>query len=230
MEHRARDLRVIARPVPARQDPWRGRGRRHPAHQAGSRAAAAPNHIGEAASTMRGTRSRWRAVGAGLAALVLARRSRALPPRGPPARDSDHDGLTNAFEVHRSGTSPTRRDTDRDGISDAREDPDHDGLTQPDRAGGRPRTLAGRTPTATASATGPRTRTPTASRTPASSSPGPTRARPTPTATGRRTATRTPTPTACGRSRTSGPASCPVTPTRTTTASATATRTATATA
>src|SRR4051812_33938213 len=44
-------------------------------------------------------------------------------------RDTDGGGLTNAFEVDRSRTSPTRRDTDRDGIPDGREDPDRDGLT-----------------------------------------------------------------------------------------------------
>ena len=77
---------------------------------------------------MRGTSSRWRAVGAGLAALVLVVLAGA-PSAWAASPDSDHDGLTNAFEIRRSGTSPTRKDTDRDGISDAREDPDHDGLT-----------------------------------------------------------------------------------------------------
>jgi hypothetical protein len=35
--------------------------------------------------------------------------------------DSDHDGLTNWFERHRSHTNPHRRDTDGDGYSDRRE-------------------------------------------------------------------------------------------------------------
>jgi hypothetical protein len=45
------------------------------------------------------------------------------------ATDSDHDGLTNDFERHKSLTSPYRKDTDRDGIPDGREDPDRDTLT-----------------------------------------------------------------------------------------------------
>jgi hypothetical protein len=58
-----------------------------------------------------------------LAALFLAPGS-ALAASG----DRDGDGLTNAFEVNKSHTSPYRKDTDRDGIPDGREDPDHDGL------------------------------------------------------------------------------------------------------
>ena len=62
--------------------------------------------------------------GAMLAGLLL------LPASAAAAtRDTDGDGLTNAFEVNLSKTSPNLKDTDHDGISDAREDPDHDGLT-----------------------------------------------------------------------------------------------------
>jgi hypothetical protein len=43
--------------------------------------------------------------------------------------DSDHDGLSNAWERTWRLTNPGRWDTDRDGVSDGREDPDHDGLT-----------------------------------------------------------------------------------------------------
>lgn len=46
-----------------------------------------------------------------------------------PPVDTDNDGLTDNFEVFRTGTSPTLKDSDGDGISDADADPDHDGLT-----------------------------------------------------------------------------------------------------
>ena len=45
------------------------------------------------------------------------------------ATDSDHDGLTDSFELTRSLTNPHRADTNRNGIPDGLEDPDHDGLT-----------------------------------------------------------------------------------------------------
>ncbi|MFN8623696.1 MAG: SGNH hydrolase domain-containing protein [Chloroflexota bacterium] len=43
------------------------------------------------------------------------------------ARDSDGDGLTDAWEL-RYGLDPRARDTDHDGLHDPSEDPDHDGL------------------------------------------------------------------------------------------------------
>jgi hypothetical protein len=57
------------------------------------------------------------------------------------ATDSDHDGLTNAFERDRSLTSPYRVDSDRDGIRDGAEDPDRDTLTNlgEQRSGTNPR-------------------------------------------------------------------------------------------
>ena len=45
------------------------------------------------------------------------------------ATDSDHDGLTDSFELTRSLTNPHRADTNGNGIPDGLEDPDHDGLT-----------------------------------------------------------------------------------------------------
>ena len=70
-----------------------------------------------------------RALGAAMAALVVG--GLLLVPATAAAAngDGDGDGLTNAFEVNKSRTSPTRKDTDRDGIPDGREDPDGDGLT-----------------------------------------------------------------------------------------------------
>ena len=57
------------------------------------------------------------------------------------ATDSDHDGLTDTFEVTKSHTNPHRADTNRNGVPDGREDPDHDGLTnlQEQTAGTNPR-------------------------------------------------------------------------------------------
>ena len=46
-----------------------------------------------------------------------------------PTTDRDHDGLPDWFEIHKSHTSPTKKDTDHDGISDGSENPDHDALT-----------------------------------------------------------------------------------------------------
>ena len=59
----------------------------------------------------------------------------AMPP------DVDRDGLSNAFELGRSLTSPRLRDTDGDGTRDGAEDPDDDGLTNAaeQAAGSNPR-------------------------------------------------------------------------------------------
>ena len=63
------------------------------------------------------------------AALVAALTGGLLAPAGVTAvTDTDHDGLTDAWERAWKVSSPSRWDTDRDRISDAREDPDHDGL------------------------------------------------------------------------------------------------------
>ena len=72
-------------------------------------------------------RTRWRARSAILAALLIGG---LLAPGSVTAfTDSDHDGLSNAWERTWRLTNPGRWDTDRDGVSDGREDPDHDGLT-----------------------------------------------------------------------------------------------------
>ena len=44
-------------------------------------------------------------------------------------RDTDHDGLSDAFERDVLGTNPHSADSDHDGIRDGIEDPDHDGLS-----------------------------------------------------------------------------------------------------
>jgi hypothetical protein len=55
--------------------------------------------------------------------------------------DSDHDGLSNSFEVGKSLTNPRRADSDRDGIRDGAEDPDRDTLANlgEQRSGTHPR-------------------------------------------------------------------------------------------
>ena len=57
------------------------------------------------------------------------------------ATDTDHDGLTNAFETNKARTNTHRKDTDRDGTADGRENPDHDGLRNlyEQRSGTHPR-------------------------------------------------------------------------------------------
>ncbi len=77
----------------------------------------------------------------GLAALLAIGMLAGLPGPAAAFTDSDHDGLSNHFERHRSHTDPHRKDTDRDGIRDDREDPDHDTLTNlgEQRSGTNPR-------------------------------------------------------------------------------------------
>jgi hypothetical protein len=67
-------------------------------------------------------------MGATAAALVVAGLLLVPAAASASSSDSDGDGLTNAFEVNKSHTSPYRKDSDRDGIPDGREDPDKDGL------------------------------------------------------------------------------------------------------
>ncbi len=43
--------------------------------------------------------------------------------------DSDHDGLSNSFELTQSKTDPGKADTNGDGVLDSAEDPDGDGLS-----------------------------------------------------------------------------------------------------
>jgi hypothetical protein len=45
------------------------------------------------------------------------------------ATDADGDGLRDSFEQFQSHTDPLLPDSDNDGLSDAKEDPDHDSLT-----------------------------------------------------------------------------------------------------
>jgi hypothetical protein len=122
-----RDLRVIAAPGPQPDDPRQGRGRPSPAIHAGFEATAAPNH-GNGGVIGHVTRTR-RVLGATMAGAMLAGLLLLPASAAAATRDTDGDGLTNAFEVNLSKTSPNRKDTDGDGLSDAREDPDHDGLT-----------------------------------------------------------------------------------------------------
>jgi hypothetical protein len=149
-----------------------------------------------------------------------------LAPAGVTAiSDSDHDGLSNAWERTWSRTSPTRWDTDRDGRSDAREDPDRDGLinaaeqrlrTNPRRAdtdgdgwSDGVEYRAGTDARSAASHPKPRPK-PTPSPTP---TPGPTATPgPTPTPTPSPTSSPTPTPTAGTAPTLPGAPNCPVFP------------------
>ena len=102
-----------------------GTGPRRPAH---GTSEAFPGWSSRSDDRQVDHRTRRRAWSAALAALLVGGVLVPVAASASSILDSDHDGLSNAWERTWLLTSPTRWDTDRDGLSDAREDPDHDGL------------------------------------------------------------------------------------------------------
>jgi hypothetical protein len=72
---------------------------------------------------------RIRRVALGATLIALLSGALRVPAATAAITDSDHDGLSNAWERTWLLTNPSRWDTDGDGLSDGREDPDRDGLT-----------------------------------------------------------------------------------------------------